>query len=64
VRIVVDGRLCSGHGRCYSVAPDLLSSDDEGFVTLRGSSTEVPAGLEDQAMQARDWCPEGAIRLE
>jgi ferredoxin len=64
VRIAVDGKLCSGHGRCYDVASDLLSSDDEGFVTIKGSSAEVPPALEDQARQAVDWCPEQAITLE
>lgn len=27
----VDESRCTGHGRCYSVAPKLLSDDDEGF---------------------------------
>ena len=27
---------CQGHGRCYSLAPQYLESDDEGFVTIRG----------------------------
>ena len=27
---------CKGHGRCYTLAPQLLESDDEGFVTIRG----------------------------
>jgi hypothetical protein len=26
----------TGHCRCYTAAPSLLSDDDEGFVTLRG----------------------------
>jgi ferredoxin len=64
VKIAVDGRLCSGHGRCYSVAPELLAGDDEGFVTIRGSSTDVPPGLEDTARQAADWCPEQAITVQ
>ena len=33
MRLVVDAAKCSGHGRCYTVAPDLLEADDEGFVT-------------------------------
>ena len=27
----VDGEQCMGHGRCYRLLPDLLSSDDEGL---------------------------------
>ena len=64
MNIAVDARLCSGHGRCYSVAPELLDGDGEGFVTIRGTSTEVPARLEDKARQAAEWCPEQAITLQ
>ena len=59
--IEIDGAKCMGHGRCYAVAPDLLSDDDEGFVAERGTSWEVPADLLDQAQEAADACPEGAI---
>jgi ferredoxin len=64
VKIKVDGDLCQGHGRCYTLAPDLLSYDDEGFVTIKGSSMEVPAGQEAAAEDATNSCPEGAITLE
>jgi ferredoxin len=64
VKIAVDGSLCSGHGRCYSVAADLLQSDDYGFVTIKGTTMEVPPGQEDAARQAAGWCPEQAITVE
>jgi ferredoxin len=54
---------CTGHGRCYTLAPGLLSCDDEGYVTIRGSAIEIP---DDQLELARDVvgsCPEGAISL-
>jgi ferredoxin len=35
-KLSVDESRCTGHGRCYTVAPKLLTDDDEGFVTLRG----------------------------
>ena len=63
MRIAVSAELCSGQGRCYSVSPDLFTSDDEGFVVQRGTEFEVPAGLEDQARLAVASCPEGAIRV-
>jgi ferredoxin len=50
VRLSVDETRCMGHGRCYDAAPTLLSDDDEGFVTLRGQSMDVPA---DQLPAAR-----------
>jgi len=35
MKITVDAELCSGQGRCYVVAPDLFSPDDEGFCAQR-----------------------------
>lgn len=61
--ITIDANKCAGHGRCYSVAPDLLSDDDEGFVAQRGRCWEVPADLERQALEAADSCPEAAITV-
>ena len=42
---------------------DLLSYDDEGFVSIRGQTIDVPAGQEDFAREAEATCPEGAIIL-
>jgi ferredoxin len=64
VRIKVDANLCTGHGRCYTVAPELLSYDDEGYVTIRGTAIEVPPDQADAAREAMNSCPEGAITLE
>jgi ferredoxin len=64
MRIVVDGERCSGHGRCYDVAPELLESDEYGYVSIRGSSMEVPEDQRAGAEQAAAWCPEKAITLE
>ena len=63
MRIAVDGEQCMGHGRCYRLMPDLLSFDDEGFVTIRDQSVEVPAELQRLAEDAEGTCPEGAISL-
>ena len=32
MKLTIDAAMCTGHGRCYTLAPDLLSYDDEGFV--------------------------------
>ena len=63
MKLHVDGDLCQGHGRCYAMAPDLLEPDDEGFVTIKGSSVDVPPGQEDAARRAQNACPEDAISL-
>jgi ferredoxin len=59
----VDAAKCTGHGRCYSVAPDLLSDDDEGFVTLSGSSMDITDDQLASAEEAVAACPERAITL-
>ena len=59
----VDDTKCTGHGRCYTVAPNLLSDDEEGFVTLRGSSMTVDDDQLADAAEAEAACPERAITL-
>jgi ferredoxin len=54
---------CTGHGRCYSLAPGLLTDDVEGYVTLRGGAMEVPVSLLDDARRAEASCPESAITI-
>jgi ferredoxin len=63
MRLAVDAGECTGHGRCYTVAPRLLEPDDEGYVTLRGSSIEVPADQRAAAEEAVGSCPETAVSL-
>jgi ferredoxin len=62
VKIVLDSDRCTGHGRCYSLAPELFDSDDEGHSVV--IAAEVPAGLEAQARLAVENCPESCISLE
>ena len=62
-RLSVDESRCTGHGRCYSAAPKLLSDDDEGFVTLRGGSLEITDDQLADAEEAVAACPELAITL-
>ena len=61
--LAVDATRCMGHGRCYSVAPNLLSDDEEGFVTLRGSSMLIEDSQIAEAEEAVAACPEQAIAL-
>jgi len=63
MKMTVDGELCMGHGRCYRIAPDLLSYDDEGYVTIRDLTIDVPDDQLELAEEAEGTCPEGAIRL-
>ncbi|MDT4933891.1 MAG: ferredoxin [Pseudonocardiales bacterium] len=61
--LFVDETKCTGHGRCYSTVPNLLSDDDEGFVTLRGTSMAIEDEQLGDAEQAVAACPERAITL-
>jgi len=55
---------CLGHGRCYSLAPQLLESDDEGYVTIAGGDPiEIPEDLHELADEVAGTCPENAITL-
>ncbi len=55
---------CQGHGRCYTLAPQLLGSDDEGYVTIRGADPiDVPDDMQDLAREVEGTCPESAISL-
>jgi ferredoxin len=63
MRLSIDAEQCTGHGRCYRIAPDLLTFDDEGYVTLRGDAVDVPADQLAAAEEAAGTCPEGAISL-
>ena len=63
MRITVDAELCSGQGRCYTVCPELFTSDDEGFVAQRGEVLDVAPEHEKAARLAVASCPEGAISV-
>ena len=63
MRLVLDTETCTGHGRCYSLAPDLFTANDEdghGELVANGA---VPAGREAEAKRAALNCPERAITI-
>jgi ferredoxin len=62
MRVRVDAVACTGHGRCYSLAPDLFGADDVGHCVVL--QPDVPDGLEDQARIGVESCPEQAISAE
>jgi ferredoxin len=64
VKVTVNGALCTGHGRCYSLAPDVFEPDDEGYSAQRDVPIDVPADQEDAAVPAAHACPERAISVE
>lgn len=62
MKVHVNNEMCQGHGRCYTVAPEIFTSDDLGYVDVHGT-TEVPDNRADAARVAAEACPEGAIRI-
>ena len=62
MRLRLDAERCTGHGRCYDVAPGLFAPDDDGYGTVL--QAEVPAADEDLARRAVTNCPERAIALD
>jgi ferredoxin len=63
MKLRIDAEMCTGHGRCYALAPEVFEPDEDGHgvVLARG---DVPAGLEEVARRAANNCPERAITVE
>lgn len=59
--VQVDPQLCTGHGRCYSLAPDVFDADELGHSVLLVEN--VSGELETQAITGERNCPERAITL-
>jgi ferredoxin len=60
-RVSVDPDLCTGHGRCYTLAPDIFDADEVGHCVVRAD--DVSGELEEHAATAEQNCPESAITL-
>jgi ferredoxin len=61
VKILVTRSLCSGHARCASVAPELFTLNDEGYI--EHDEISVPPGQEALARRGAQACPERALRV-
>lgn len=61
MKVIIDAALCTGHGRCYSLSPDVFDSDDVGHSVVLVESVE--GDLLRSAESAVSNCPERAIRL-
>ena len=62
MRVSIDGDRCQGHGRCYDLAPEIFTEDDEGYSQLVGDGSVAPAD-EARAQLAVANCPENAISV-
>ena len=62
MKLRIDLEACTGHGRCYSLSPELFDADDYGHGILL--QEDVPDDLAEKARLAVANCPERAISLE
>lgn len=63
MKYTVDGSLCSGHGRCYLLAPAVYESDEDGFNARLDEHVEVTGTEENAARAGAHGCPERAITV-
>lgn len=63
MKVSIDAERCSGQGRCFSMAPEVYTADDEGYVTARGETFEVLPEHERAARTGALNCPEQAITV-
>jgi ferredoxin len=60
-RVSVDADLCTGHGRCYTLAPRVFEPDEVGHCVVL--TEDISGELEAQAAIGEQNCPEQAITL-
>jgi ferredoxin len=60
-QVCVDADRCEGHGRCYTLAPEVFNADEVGHAIVLVEN--VSGDLEAQAVEAEKNCPEAAITL-
>lgn len=61
MKLTIDTTKCSGHARCYDVAPDVFDIDDSGYAIPL--DTEVGEPLDERIAAAVAACPERAISV-
>ena len=61
MRMTIDHDRCSGHARCFALAPEVYAIDDNGYLVT--PSGEVPPALEELARKGAHGCPEKVITL-
>ena len=63
MRVVIDTERCTGHGRCYALAPAVVTDDDDGYGVVIGDG-DITADQLEHTRQAVLACPERAIVIE
>jgi ferredoxin len=61
MKLTIDTAKCSGHARCYAVAPDVFDIDDLGYAVP--VDREVTEPLDEDIAAGIAACPERAISV-
>jgi ferredoxin len=60
MRVKLNKERCSGHARCFAVAPEVYNIDDDGFC-LPLPDEPINSEHEGHARAGVDACPENAL---
>jgi ferredoxin len=61
MKLTVDTQKCSGHARCFAVAPDVFDLDDSGYALPLDKEVSDP--LDADIAAGISACPERAISV-
>lgn len=61
MKVIIESDRCNGHGRCYSLSPNVFDCDDDGRGVV--IVDDVDGELLAAARVAATNCPESAITL-
>ncbi len=59
MKIRLDQERCTGHGRCYTLAPEVFDEDERGHCVV--TLADVPDTLREKARRGVEGCPEYAL---
>lgn len=63
MKVIVDPELCTGHGRCWTNAPEVYTLDDNGYNAVTGVPIDIAPDREEAARLGARTCPERAISI-
>ena len=63
MKLIIDDAVCTGHGRCWTNAPDIYTLDSNGYNAVMGVPIDVAPGQEEGARLGARTCPERAITV-
>lgn len=61
LKVVIDKPACCGYGLCAEICPTVFKLDEHGMVYV--DDPLVPEGLEAEAQEGADSCPQSALKL-